>query len=216
MECLEVPVGRHGSFDTAPASDGGFVNAAPVFPDQDYTTEGDQSDSTIREVPENSEKERSIGAPVSAHDEDDDLLIYTLTGPDAELFRIGRNDGQLKTEAPLNFEVQEQLLGGGDRHRPVWRHGQHSGDHRSHRRGRPRRNNGEYGVSPTVGPSLTARGGADALGYDQLLALVQRVGGDGERPLVDDRDPDARAARVELVGNVLGRLADDVGVDADA
>ena len=103
---LEVPVGRHGSFDTAPASDGGFVNAAPVFPDQDYTTEGDQSDSTTREVPENSEKERSIGAPVSAHDEDDDLLIYTLSGPDAELFRIGRNDGQLKTEAPLNFEVR--------------------------------------------------------------------------------------------------------------
>ena len=40
----EVPVGRHGSFGTAPASDGGFVNAAPVFPDQDFHTEGDQSD----------------------------------------------------------------------------------------------------------------------------------------------------------------------------
>ena len=103
---LEVPVGRHGSFGTAPASDRGFVNAPPVFPDQDFITEGDQSDSTIREVPENSEKERSIGAPVSAHDEDDDLLIYTLSGPDAEFFRIGRNDGQLKTEAPLNFEVR--------------------------------------------------------------------------------------------------------------
>ena len=64
---LEVPVGRHGSFDSAPASDGGFVNAAPVFPDQDFHTEGDQSDNTSREVPENSEKERSIGAPVSAH-----------------------------------------------------------------------------------------------------------------------------------------------------
>ena len=103
---LEVPVGQHGSFDTAPASDGGFVNAPPVFPDQDYTTEGDQSDSTIREVPENSEAGRSIGAPVSAHDEDDDLLIYILSGPDAQFFRIGRNDGQLKTEAPLNFEVR--------------------------------------------------------------------------------------------------------------
>ena len=102
---LEVPVGRHGSSDSAPTSDGGFVNAAPVFPDQDYTTEGDQSDSTSREVPENTEKGRSIGAPVSAHDEDNDLLIYTLTGPDAEFFRIGRRDGQLKTEAPLNFEV---------------------------------------------------------------------------------------------------------------
>ena len=103
---LEVPVGRHGSFDTAPASDGGFVNAPPVFPDQDFITEGDQSDRTSREVPENSEEGRSIGAPVSAIDDDDDLLIYTLTGPDAEFFRIGRNDGQLETKAPLNFEAR--------------------------------------------------------------------------------------------------------------
>ena len=106
----EVPVGRHGSFGAAPESDGGFVNAAPVFPDQDYTTEGDQSDSTIREVAEdtgdNPETGRSIGAPVSAIDDDDDLLIYTLTGPDAEFFRIGRRDGQLTTETPLNFEVR--------------------------------------------------------------------------------------------------------------
>ena len=106
----EVPVGRHGSFGTAPASDVGFVNAAPVFPDQDYTTEGDQSDTTSREVAEdtgdNPETGRSIGAPVSAVDDDDDLLIYTLTGPDAEFFRIGRRDGQLKTEAHLNFEVR--------------------------------------------------------------------------------------------------------------
>ena len=102
----EVPVGRHGSFDTAPVSDGGFVNAPPVFPDQDFHTEGDQSDRTSREVPENSEKERSIGAPVSAHDEDDDLLIYTLSGADAASFGIGRNNGQLNTKAPLNYEVR--------------------------------------------------------------------------------------------------------------
>ncbi len=106
----EVPVGRHGAFGAAPDADVGFVNAAPVFPDQDLNTEGDQSYSTIREVPEdtgdNPETGRSIGAPVRAHDDDDDLLIYTLTGPDAEFFGIGRNDGQLKTEAPLNFEVR--------------------------------------------------------------------------------------------------------------
>ena len=103
---MEIPVGRHGSFDTAPASDGGFVNAAPVFPDQDFTTEGNQSDRTSREVPENTEAERSIGAPVSAHDEDDDLLIYTLSGADAASFAIGRNNGQLSTKVPLNFEVR--------------------------------------------------------------------------------------------------------------
>ena len=103
---LEVPVGRHGSFDSAPASDGGFVNAPPVFPDQDFHTEGDQSDRTSREVPENTETERSIGAPVSAQDEDDDLLIYTLSGADAASFSIGSNNGQLNTKAPLNYEVR--------------------------------------------------------------------------------------------------------------
>ncbi len=103
---LEAPVGRHGAFVTDPESDGGFVNAAPVFPDQDFTTPGDQSDSTSREVPENTETGRNIGAPVSAIDDDGDLLIYTLTGPDAGSFRIGQNDGQLTTRAPLNYEAR--------------------------------------------------------------------------------------------------------------
>ena len=106
MGVLEVPIGRHGSFDAAPASDGGFVNAPPVFPDQDFSTEGDQSDRTSREVPENTEEGRNIGAPVSAQDEDDDLLIYTLSGADAASFGIGRNNGQLKTKAPLNYEAR--------------------------------------------------------------------------------------------------------------
>ena len=103
---LEVPVGRHGSFDTGPVSDSGFVNAPPVFPDQDFSTAGDQSDRTSREVAENTETGRNIGAPVRALDEDDDLLIYTLSGLDAEFFRIGRNNGQLETKAPLNYEAR--------------------------------------------------------------------------------------------------------------
>ena len=103
---LEVPVGRHGSFDTGPVSDSGVVNAAPVFPDQDFNTAGDQSERTSRDVEENTMTGRNIGAAIRAQDEDDDLLIYTLAGPDAEFFRIGRNDGQLKTEARLNYEAR--------------------------------------------------------------------------------------------------------------
>ena len=103
---LEVPVGRHGSSGVAPASDGGFVNAAPVFPDQDFHTEGDQSDGTSREAPENTAAGQSIGAPVSARDDDDDLLIYTLSDADAASFDVGRNNGQLKTKAPLNYEAR--------------------------------------------------------------------------------------------------------------
>ena len=101
---LDTPVGRHGSFDTALASDSGFVNAAPVFPDQDFHNEGDQSDSTSREIAENTEEGRSIGEAVRARDNDDDLLIYTLGGADAESFSISRNTGQLMTKAALNYE----------------------------------------------------------------------------------------------------------------
>jgi len=102
----EVPVGRHGSAAGAPEPDAGFVNAAPVFPDQDHLTEGDQSDTTSRTVPENTEAGRNIGAPVRAIDDDDDLLIYTLEGTDASSFSIDPKTGQLKTRASLDYEAK--------------------------------------------------------------------------------------------------------------
>ena len=101
----EVPVGRHGIV-VPPDPEGGFVNAAPAFPDQDLFTDGDQSDTTSRKVTENTKAGRSIGDPVRAIDDDGDLLTYALGGADAPFFRISRNDGQLKTRAPLNYEVR--------------------------------------------------------------------------------------------------------------
>ena len=99
---LEVPVERLEVHGPGPIPS---VNAAPVFPDQDFLTEGDQSDSASRSVPENTKAGQNIGAPVSAHDADErDLLIYTMTGADARYFRIVRNTGQLRTRSPLNFE----------------------------------------------------------------------------------------------------------------
>ena len=100
---LEVPVKGRKRADTS-APEPGFVNAAPVFPDQDLLTEGEQTDRTSREVAENTEAGRNIGDPVWARDDDGDLLIYTLGGEDAMSFRISRNDGQLKTKAALNYE----------------------------------------------------------------------------------------------------------------
>ena len=105
MAVSEVPVGSHRSTET-PEPEGGFVNAAPVFPDQDPFTEGDQSDSTSRTVPENTEAGRSIGDPIRAFDDDNDLLIYKLSGTDAAFFRIARNDGRLMTRAPLDYEIK--------------------------------------------------------------------------------------------------------------
>ena len=71
------------------------VNHAPIF------TEGS---STTRSVPENTPAGRNIGSPVSATDEDEDVLTYTLSGADAASFGIISTSGQLQTRAPLDYE----------------------------------------------------------------------------------------------------------------
>ena len=103
---LEVPLKGNNPASTDQTPESGFVNAAPVFPDQDFLTEGDQSERTSRNVAENTKAGRNIGSPVSAHDEDSNLLIYTLGGADAASFAISRNDCQLKTKTALNYEVR--------------------------------------------------------------------------------------------------------------
>ena len=70
-------------------------NNAPVF------VEGD---STERSIPENTPAGRNIGSPVSATDEDEDVLTYTLSGTDAASFGIVSTTGQLQTHAPLDYE----------------------------------------------------------------------------------------------------------------
>ena len=85
-------------------------NTAPKFPDQDLATQGDQSDSTSREVAENTKAGQPIGAAVSAVDDDDDLMLYTLSGPDAASFGIDREMGQLKTKAALDYETKDTYM----------------------------------------------------------------------------------------------------------
>ena len=89
-----------------PVQSSKVANAAPEFVDQDLNSPGDQSDRTSRKVPENTDAGVGIGSPVSAMDDDGELLIYTLNGADASLFSISRNTGQLMTKASLNFEAR--------------------------------------------------------------------------------------------------------------
>ena len=89
-----------------PVQDTRSANAAPRFVDQDLNSPGDQSDRTSRRVPENTEAEQPIGTPVSAMDDDGELLIYTLDGADALFFDISRNTGQLMTKSSLNYEAR--------------------------------------------------------------------------------------------------------------
>ena len=82
----------------APVQSGNPANTAPHFVVQ--------SSRTSRRVFENTEADQDIGTPVSAHDDDSELLIYTLGGADAASFGIARNNGQLKTKAPLDYETK--------------------------------------------------------------------------------------------------------------
>ena len=79
------------------------ANTAPLFGDQDPTTAGDQSDKASRTIAENTPEGESIGAPVTA--EDTDLLLYSLSGPDAASFKIDDN-GQLTTKGELDYEAK--------------------------------------------------------------------------------------------------------------
>ena len=82
----------------APVQSSNPANTAPHFVVQ--------ASSTSRRVFENTEARQDIGTPLSAHDDDDDLLVYTLGGADAASFGIARNNGQLKTKAPLDYETK--------------------------------------------------------------------------------------------------------------
>ena len=58
---------------------------------------------TTREVPENSAADTEVSDPVTATDDDDDTLTYTLEGTDAASFTIDSGTGQIKTVASVDY-----------------------------------------------------------------------------------------------------------------
>ncbi|MCG9129139.1 cadherin domain-containing protein [Candidatus Poribacteria bacterium] len=73
------------------------ANDAPVF------TAGT---STSRSIEENTGADTDIGSVVSATDEDEDSLTYSLAGTDASSFAIVSTSGQLQTSASLDYETK--------------------------------------------------------------------------------------------------------------
>ncbi|MYH80298.1 T9SS type A sorting domain-containing protein, partial [Candidatus Poribacteria bacterium] len=76
------------------------VNETPTA----HAPEFIEGTATERSIPENTPAGRNIGAPVTATDEDEDVLTYTLSGADAAAFGIVSTTGQLQTRAPLDYE----------------------------------------------------------------------------------------------------------------
>ena len=73
------------------------ANDAPVFSD---------TSPTNRSVAENLVS-ASVGDPVSATDEDDDTLEYSLSGTDADSFSVDSSSGQIRTSERLNYESRD-------------------------------------------------------------------------------------------------------------
>ena len=99
-------------------------NKAPVFPDQDDEMEGDQTDQ-VRMVGENvpaigtnnaTDPVRDVGTPVVAMDSvtandgmtTDEVLTYSLGGPDADSFSIHRSTAQISTKADVPLDKEKK------------------------------------------------------------------------------------------------------------
>ncbi len=96
-------------------------NQAPVFPDQDDNTPGDQSDRATRSILESAGTGDPVGDHIPARDTDGsggtdvDVLTYTLGGPDAALFKVDQLDanaspatfgGQIRVGAGTKFDFE--------------------------------------------------------------------------------------------------------------
>ena len=73
-------------------------NRAPTFA---------EGTSTTRTIAENTAANTNIGSAVSATDPNDDTLTYTLGGSDASSFSINSTNGQLQTNASLDYETKK-------------------------------------------------------------------------------------------------------------
>ena len=72
-------------------------NNAPIFTD---------GTSATRTIAENTASGVNIGSPVSATDANNDTLTYSLSGTDAASFDIDTTNGQLQTQAALDYETK--------------------------------------------------------------------------------------------------------------
>ena len=83
------------------------ANTAPKFADdQDPNMSGDQADAE-RSVAENA-KGAVVGDPVTAVDDDNDLMLYSIS--DMESFSIDRASGQIKTKVELDYETKAMYM----------------------------------------------------------------------------------------------------------
>ena len=77
------------------------ANDAPMF---------DEGATATRSIAENTDAGMDIGTPVTASDQDGDMLTYALGGTDAASFTINGSTGQLMTQAALDYETKDSYM----------------------------------------------------------------------------------------------------------
>ena len=106
---------KNGERDSAWSATGtGRTNKAnhePIFDDRPGTGTGSDRNSTdgftiSRTIDENPRSGQAVGR-VFADDEDNDTLIYKLTGTDAGLFDINETTGEIRTKAGETYDYEE-------------------------------------------------------------------------------------------------------------
>ena len=81
------------------------VYAPPSTNNRPFFTEGSH---TTRTVPEDAEAGTPVGFPVTATDQDNDQLEYSLSGTGQVSFDVDRRTGQITTKTLLDYETQSQ------------------------------------------------------------------------------------------------------------
>ena len=94
-----------------------YSNTPPMFPDQDPDQDDVQTDQT-RSVQENASAGTNVGAPVTATDIGADnrqqVLVYTISGNDADPFEIEEGTGQIKVKAGAELDFEDPQDDGPD------------------------------------------------------------------------------------------------------
>ncbi len=75
------------------------VKHAPVFTSRTYVTYF---------IDENTPGSEPIGSPISATDADGDVLIYSLSGKDVDLFVIDAHTGQIQTREGITYDCEHR------------------------------------------------------------------------------------------------------------
>ena len=89
-------------------------NAAPTFGKEDVNDDQVQEDGSaenpfLRSVDENKNNE-PVGSPLGSSDTDDDDLIHSIEGPDADSFSIAPDTGQISVKGSLDFEARSEYM----------------------------------------------------------------------------------------------------------